>query len=379
VAGIKVQILTTAGSVENLGWLRRARSQGGADIAFVQGGLATPSGESDLTALASLFVEPLWVFYRGTVHLKRFSALAGKRIAVGQEGSGTRSLALRLLTDSGITPETATLLPLGGGTALGSLRAGTADAALVVAALEAPLISAFTGAAEVRLMTMDRVDAYTRIYPFLVKLTLPEGLLDLRFNRPPADVTMLATTANLVARSDLHPAFVALLLQAATAIHGPGTRVSKQGEFPTIRYVDFPLSREARRYFEYGAPLLQRYLPFWAAVWIDRLKVMLLPLVTLFIPLVRIMPPVYRWRIRRRIFRCYRMLQRIESCGMFAATEAEHSRCLDELAQLEQRILRIQVPLSFDAELYQLRLHLHFIHGRLLAVKPTARADARDA
>ena len=358
--GITVKILDTAGSIENLQLLRTRA----ADVAFVQGG-ASVDGDADLTAIGSLYFEPLWLFHRAGLVLDRLPALRGLRVAVGSEGSGTRDLVLQLLADNGIGDENTRLLALDGAAAAAALAAGESDAVFLVAAPTAPVVADLLARPEVTLASLERADAYARRYRFLSTLTLPEGAVDLARNIPPRPVRLLAPTAGLVSGPALHPALVDLLLLAAQRVHGPGGWFETVGQFPSADLSAYPLNAEARRFYDYGPPLLQRYLPFWAASLVDRLKVMLLPLLVLLLPLFKVMPPIYSWRMRARVYRWYRELEEIDS-GLADSSEAgAHKEIQARLAALENEVRRVEVPLSFAGQLYHLRQHIDLVRQRL--------------
>ncbi|HEY5701461.1 MAG TPA: C4-dicarboxylate ABC transporter substrate-binding protein, partial [Gammaproteobacteria bacterium] len=162
-----------------------------------------------------------------------------------------------------------------------------------------------------------------------------------------------------------HPALVDLLLQAAAEVHGEGGLFEHRNQFPSPEYVEFPLSPEAKRFYKSGPPFLQRYLPFWAATLVDRMLVMLLPLLALAIPLVRIMPPVFRWRIRSRIYRWYRELLEMDPALCEAADIDELKKYLARLDRLEAEVSRVEVPLSYADQLYHLRLHMELVREKL--------------
>jgi uncharacterized protein len=217
----------------------------------------------------------------------------------------------------------------------------------------------------IELMSFERAEAYTRIHRFLSSVTLPEGVIDLKSNIPDHDIILLASTTNLVIRKDLHPALIDLFLQAAGEIHGKGGIFETTDQFPSQKYLDFPLHKEARRFFKSGPPFLQRYLPFWAASLIDRLKVMLIPLITLLIPLFKIIPPSYRWRVRYRIFHWYRGLIAIDQEVGQIDTEKQYDALLSELKRIDKEVMQTNVPLSYAAELYSLRLHIAYVRDRI--------------
>ena len=376
--GIEVRLLNTAGSVDNMAQLGATEDGDNTsprvDIAFVQSGIGSPEESPGLVSLGSLYFEPLWIFARGQERPRRLTELAGKRLAVGAEGSGTRNVALQLLAANGIGDGQTTdteLLPLGGKAAAEALIAGDVDAAFFVTAHENPNLQQLFAAADVHLMTFERAAAYERRFRHLSKLPLPEGVLDLAANRPDETLHLLSPVATLVAREDFHPALVDLMLRAASRIHGASGLFQEPGQFPSPLYVDFPLSEEAERFYKSGLPFLRRVLPFWAATIVERLWVMILPILTLMIPLLRIAPPTYRWQIRRRIVRWYRDLIAIEEKLAAAARDDDrgaYENALAAVERLQDEVGRVSVPLAYTADLYQLRTHIDFVRRRFSAM-----------
>lgn len=360
--GIDLTVRPTAGSVENI----RLLEKGTVDIAFVQGGTGTGAGAgNELRSLASLYFEPLWVFVGANTQIGRLADLRGRRVAVGVEGSGTRAISLRLLADNGVRQDTATLLPLGGSEAAQALLRGRIDAAFLIVAPSADVVRELVGAAHVRLLSFERADAYVVRYRFLSRLTLPQGAVDLAADVPPVDTTLVAPAATLVVRKDFHPALSDLFLRVANAIHSEPGLFETAGEFPSRQYLEFPISDDARRYFQSGPPFLQRFMPFWAATLVDRLKIMLLPLITLIYPLFKAVPPAYRWRMRRRINRWYRDLDAAEHNLKPGMSDDEVERQLAELDRIEQNVRQLSVPLSYADSVYTLRLHIALLRDEL--------------
>ncbi len=274
-----MKVRSTKGSAENLDLLRNIKE--GVDSAFVQGGVGDPVSMPELSSLASLYFEPCWVFKGAQVPANRLSDLQGRRIVVGQEGSGTRALALLLLKENGIDEGNTSLFSWDSRKAERSLRSGEVDAAFFVASPMSSFVRRLIKAEGISLMGIERAEAYARVHPFLNKVILPEGVVDFRENIPGKDIPLLAASATLVIREDFHPALINLVLQAASEVHGRGGIFEGSYQFPSPTFVDFPIQKEALRYFKSGPPFLQKYLPFWAASLIDRLKVMLLPVLTL--------------------------------------------------------------------------------------------------
>ncbi len=370
--GIDVRLVETAGTVENLALLGE---EGGADLAFVQSGVASPGAEDDRVSVASLYFEPFWIFYRGEPG-DRLADLDGKRIAVGAEGSGTRALALRLLKDGGVTAETARLLPLSGDRAAEALEAGEVDAGLFVISPRAPLVTRLLGAEGVRLMSLRNAEALHRRHRYLSVLTLEEGVIDPSGPLPARDVRLLSPAATLVARGDFHPALTDLLLDVAGKVHGEGSWLSEPGAFPSPLYVDFPLADVSKDFFENGRRFLRRVLPFWAATLVNRLKVLLLPLLTLAFPLVKLVPPLYKWRIRARINKWYSTLQRLEAEVPPDERAERIEEVLKAIQRIEAEVAKVQVPASYGDNLYQLRFHTSIARQKLEALKEGGSVNA---
>jgi TRAP transporter TAXI family solute receptor len=369
-AGIELEVRTTAGSIENLELLKN----GSVDLAFVQGGTGPGMDTDTLTSLGSLYYEPLWIFYRGDQTLSRMGELQGKRIAIGEHGSGTHAIASLLLADNFIDTETGDVQSIGGATAVQALQQGQIDALFLVAAPAAPMVQQLLYAQEIQLMSFARASAYTRMHPFLSAVTLPEGVIDLQANIPPRDTVLLAATANLVTQENFHHALVSLLLQAARDTHNRGDLFARPGNFPNSKNLEFRLNDDARRYYRHGPPFLQRYLPFGVASLIDRLKVMLVPLLTLLLPLVKIMPPTYRWRVRKKIYRWYGELQELDNETHAQLGEQSMEDLLQTLDKLEEEVRKVSVPLSYADELYDLRMHIGLVRNRLADIRDQGTA-----
>ena len=367
---VSLELTSTSGSIENLALLADPAS--GIDVAFVQGGLGDPARQPGLVSLASLYYEPIWIFHRGPAASGRLSSLEGKRVATGREGSGTRAAALSLLAANGLTEPTTQLLPIGGTEAAEALKQGRVDAAIFVAGARSKVILDLLRTKDLGPISLERADAYAQANPSFSTVTLHEGVIDFAANLPSRDVRLLAPAATLVAREDLHPALVELLLRAAIRTHRAGGLFEAPGAFPATRLLDFPLSEEAGRYLDRGPSFLNRVLPFWAANFVERMVVLLIPLITLMLPLIRFLPPVYRWRIRARIYRWYKQLRTVDAATNVMLPGSEQVRLLDELSRIEEEVKQVSVPLSFAEPLYHLRMHIELLRGKL---RGTAQAD----
>lgn len=361
---IHVELRTSTGSVDNL--KRLLDPDSGVDVALIQGGVAPPADlEHGLVSLAALYYEPLWIFYRSDIPLTRLAQLDGKRIAAGPEGSGTRMLVGNILKASGALKSRTPLLPLSGPPAADALIAGRLDAVLLVAGPDAPYVLKLLKTPGIRLMNLSHAEALARHFNYLSTVTLPRGMIDIADDIPSSNVRMVATTAMLVAREDFHPALVGVLLQAATRVHGGAGIFRRAGEFPAVREGDFPVSENAERYFKSGPPFLQRYMPFWVANLIERLLVLLVPLIAVLIPVMRIMPAFYDWRVKRKVFRWYRELKAVEIEARLHSDKRDTTELLARLDEIEDGVDATKVPLTYWDYVYTLRGHIGMVRARL--------------
>lgn len=365
--GIEVELRPSTGAVENL---LRLKTDDSVDIGFIQGGIANEPESEDLATLGSMYLEPVWVFYRGKTQFDRLDQLKGLKIAVGQPGSGAQLFALQLLAANGVATDDPRLVTVGGMTAVDALKRGDVDAFFVVGAPQAPVVDALLHTDGISLLNFAQADGYVRHFPHLLKITLPRGAIDIRGDQPPRDIQLLAATANLVVKADIHPAIVTLLLKHAREIHSAPGLLQAANAFPTPQDHALPLHTMARRFYDSGPPLLQRYLPFWLAVLIDRLFIMILPLIAVVIPLSKVLPAAYNWRMRSRVYRWYGELKFLEAevdASDDTGNDAQHiSAFIARLDRIEQRATHRKLPLAFSNELYTLREHIALVRRRLL-------------
>jgi len=367
--GIQVRLKPSQGAAENL----RLLQDGEADIGFVQGGSGVAADDSELESLGSLFVEPVWLFYREQaarkVHrqgtLTALADLQGLRLNVGSEGSGVPRLMQRLFEANRIAPARLQLSQLEQTPAVMALLDGHLDALVLASAPESLMVQMLLQTPGVRLMDFSQSEAYARRLPFLTPVTLPRGVVDLAADVPPQDVRLIATTTTLLATPEVHPALLQLFAQAALRLHGQAGWFNRAREFPQIGQTEYPLAQEAERAIRSGVPLLQRYLPFTLANLLERMWLALGVIIALLLPLSRIVPPLYEFRIRSRVFRWYGQLRQIEE--RLRAGEGTRAELQQELDALEARVGRIRVPLSYADELYALRNNIELVRRKLQA------------
>lgn len=373
--GLEVTLRNSKGSSENLALLTSTDEF--ISIALVQSGLST-DGHAELQSLGSLFFEPLWIFTRRDLALASWRELRGRRIAVGAEGSGTLPLSLQVLEATGLSPHVTTAR-IGGEEAATALREGRIDAACFVGSPQGALIQQLIHDPELRFHGLHREQAFQTAFPDLATLTVGEGQLDLANNIPPEDRIMLAGVVSLVVNDRFHPGFAPAVLEAARKLLSKGATLEKPGQFPAARPTDFPLLAEAAHYHRHGPPFLMRFLPFWAATVAFRVFILTIPLLAVLIPLLRIAPPLYQWRTRRRIFRWYSNLRAIDQHLTSGMDPNTIDRELEQLHQLQDEILKVEVPLSYSDELYSLHLHVEWVIQRVKREKELAGATASSA
>jgi TRAP-type uncharacterized transport system substrate-binding protein len=373
--GITVELRPTQGAADNLALLRDPAS--GVHIAFVQGG-SDPGGDAttrddeagvELVSLGSLFHEPVWLFYRessaqrltGAPVITSLTQLTGWKLNIGAPGSGVPPLMQLLLDANKIEPDAIQLSRQPTTPAVVDLLEDRIDALVLASAPESPMVQMLLQTPGIRLLDFAQSEAYARRFPFMSPVLLPRGVIDLARDQPPADVRLVAPTATLVARDSLHPALAQLFVQAAVLVHGNAGWFQRKGEFPNTAHNERPIAPEALRIYRNGVPWLQRYLPFWLANLADRMWVVLLAIGAVLIPLTRIVPPLYEFRIRSRVFRWYGQLRAVEQ----ARDRRPRDELLAELDEIDQRVSQVIVPLSYADELYALRSHIQAVRQRL--------------
>jgi len=362
--GVKVEVVESQGSLENLRRLIDPKSD--IDVAFVQGGLHEGVDLAGLVSLGTMFPLPLLVFERMPESADRLTDLKGKRLAIGPEGSGTRALALTLLKDSKMEGAV-TLSPAAGEEAARLMAAGEIDAAFLMGdSATNETMQKLRAVPGVHIMDFRQADAYARVYEYLDKLTLPEGAMDFAENHPGHTLHLVSAPAELIARSDLHPALSDVLIAAAKEIHGASGMFRDAGEYPKAIEHEIPMSEDAERYYKSGGQFLYKRLPFWLASLIDRVLVVLLPLLVVVVPATRVAPQLYRWRVRSRIYRWYGALMAIDREVMASERTPEMQvRIGKRLDEIEQAVNDLKTPPSFADQLYVLREHVGLVRGRL--------------
>lgn len=355
---VKVTLINTAGSVENLDLVKNSK----VDIAFMQNGIIGDETYGNIQSLASIYYEPLWVFYKNEkFKMDYIIELTSKKISIDKEGSGTKNLADKILEVNGITKENSTILNYEPMKAKDELLKGNIDAMFFVSSHNSPIVKELLANPNINVLSFKRAKAYSRKYSFLEALTLYEGTLDLYKNLPYEDVNLLSTTATLIVNKDLNDELIRIFLKKVKEVHNKKDLFAKPNQFPNVNNMKLELNEEAHRYYTYGDTWLEKIFPFWIASNIDRLKILLIPLLTLLFPLSKGLFPLYRWSIRSKIYRWYEQIKEYD-LQFDKIKDDELNDYIKKLEELMHEIkIETKVPLSFMNEYYDLIMHLELI------------------
>ncbi|ANJ00052.1 C4-dicarboxylate ABC transporter substrate-binding protein [Polynucleobacter wuianus] len=369
--GVNLEVKATGGTIDNLALLNDPKS--GVKFAMIQGGVADVTKYPNLVSIAGMFYEPVWVWYREPAFksesgkLSVLGQLKGKRVAIGNEGSGTLALSTALLKMSGIAENEIHTERLKPDEALAKLNSGDLDAAFIVAAAEAPVLEKFYKIPGIRLMSFDQADAYTRNMPYLSKVNVPRGLLSIEHDLPRQDIQVIAPTATLVTQDNVSPAMISLLLSASYDILKSYSRLQKPGEFPSSIGMDFPLHVDAEIYLKDGPSFLHRHLPFWTAVWVGRFVKIVIPLLVIFIPLFTYIPSAKNFLLRLKLAQVYTELRELDKNAFNPVLKEKN---LKDLEAIERRVNNIKVSMMDSKELYDLKGHVGDVRARLKHLYP---------
>lgn len=362
--GVELEVVATRGVHENLARLQDPK--GDIDLALVEGGTTSAEQSPGLVSLGTLYYRPVWIFYRGRIPRPGEAWASTLRIALGPEGGDSTSVSRRLFLESGAAPGQFRYLERPA--AADSLVAGTIDIAAIVAPWESPVVQRLLRADSIHLEPFERAAARVALHPALIRLTLPEGVVDLAHNIPSQDVPLVATKMSMAAHRALHPALQYLLLDALAEVHGGGGMFEKVGEFPAAEAGDLPLSKAAASHHKSGAPFLQRHLPFWVAAVLTQIALLLIPILGIAYPVLRGAPALYATLMQHRVSRVYGHLKLLE-LEMAEGKVKDPAAVIAELDALDARARRLQASIAYVSMVYTLRAHIQFIRDRLLRAR----------
>jgi TRAP-type uncharacterized transport system substrate-binding protein len=362
---VELELRETAGAVENLRLLQDPNA--GVQIAFVTGGLSDAKHAPGVLSLGTVYDQPFWIFYSAKQQLDQLWQLKGKRIAVGPVGSATRYMAEQVLGKGGVNSETGALLTFAGSAAGKALKDGEVDAVWIIGVPEATAVQSFLRNPNVRPMNFPMADAFTRVFPDLARMTLPQGTVDIERVIPSSDVQLIGTKAKVLIRSDLHPEIVQLLLRTMKEVHGGSDLFHRSGEYPNGSDSEYPVAATAIEFYKNGPSFLQRHLPLWLSVHVQRAIAVLLTGVAIGLPLLHFVPQTYNWMTRRRLFYWYAELRALETSCRAATSYKQLVQKLAEIEHIEDSLDKIHFPLTFADQVYNLRGHIDIVRQKIAA------------
>jgi TRAP-type uncharacterized transport system substrate-binding protein len=350
----------TDGPLDNLRLIKDQSS--GVDVAFLFGGLTNSEQSPGLISLGRIAFAPIWIFYRGTETLERLTQLKGKRIAVP---AATRVVIDPILAAHGVNPDNTTMLPLASPAAAKALKDGEADVFVLIIELNAPLVQALLRDPTVRLMSVTQAEALTRVYPFLTRLVLPQGVIDFERNIPANDVSLIADTQAVLVRKTLHPELVYLLAQTLSQEHSGAGIFQRAGDFPTVTDPEFSIAQNALDFYKSGPSFLDRFLPFWITNYAKRVIALLATVIVIVLPLFSYAPKLYRWLVEYRLGSMYRRLRAIEASLQKSVSPSEVGALEAELENVDREIHLLGVPMQHSALFFSLKSHVDDVRAHL--------------
>jgi TRAP-type uncharacterized transport system substrate-binding protein len=365
---IKVELRPTDGARENLRLLNDPNS--GIQIGFMQGGVSNSRLAPELMSLGRIDHQIFWLFSMGDT-LTDLSQLKGKRIGLGAEGSGDRAVCEKILAVAGITYDNTTLVTVTPETVLNNLDVGAIDAVFRNFSPESPVLDTLLRDSRYHLMNFTEAEALTRIFPYLVRLALPRGAVDLQRKLPTTDTALVATTNVLLVRKGVHPAIVDVLALAISQAHGTPGLFQKVGEFPTETDPEYPMSQGARDFYKNGPSFLNWYLPFWMTNYAQRVIAVLVAVIAIVVPIFNYVPKLFLWFIHDRVRRLYRRLRIVDNALLSAPNAFEIKALQTEL----ESIIRAAniVPMRSSELFFELKSHIDHTRSNLASAEARSR------
>jgi len=366
---IKVDLRLTDGAKENLRLLNDANS--GIQIGFMQGGISNSRLAPDLISLGRLDHQIFWLFYPTGETITDLTQFRGKRIGLGAEGSGDRTVCEKILAVAGITYDNTTLVTVPSEHVINNLDSGGIDAVFRTFSPDSPILHTLLRGPQYRLMNFSEAEALTRIFPYLVRLVLPRGAIDLQRKLPTADTTLVATTNVLMVRKGVHPAIVDLLAIAISQAHSSPGLFHKVGEFPTETDPEYPMSQGARDFYKNGPSFLNWYLPFWMTNYAQRVIAVLVAVIAIVVPVFNYVPKLFLWFIHDRVRRLYRRLRIVDN-ALLAGVGASEMKALQTELESIVRAANI-VPMRSSELFFELKSHIDRTRGNFASAEARSR------
>ena len=368
--GITLQLVPTRGAQENADLVNDPNSA--VDVAFVQSGLIDPAKADRIETLGSVGYEPIWLFYRGNDldgSLQKLTDFRGRKIAIGEKGSGTYAEAMHIFSLNDLDKDP-NLITIPTAEAVDAIERGEIDAIFLIQGVQSGNIKRLLANPDLHLANFVRADAYAQNLPYLERLTIPMGGLDLKRNLPAENIEMIATTTELIIKDRVHPGIQMLLMQAAHDINGKENFFTKRGQFPAFFGSGLPESHQATLYYEKGLPFLMSYLPFWLAEFIHRTIFLLLPMMVIAFPVITYLPEFWEKRMRDRINKIYARLEKLEQDIANSINNDQQAAYLARLDEIEHLAFKLKHSKAHSLEYYTLRGHIDYVRSCLQGSKP---------
>ena len=357
--GIRMEILETGGAVENARLLREGKAEAG----FLQGGVPGPE---TIESLGAVFFEPIMLFARADADVPSNPALwSGLTIAAGGEGSGTRAVMVKFARAAQIPPGANRYVSIGQKAAAEALAAGEVDLAFFIAPIEAQYLTRLLRSPEHKVVRIDYVEAISARLAQSQVVHLPPGGVTMTPAIPAERIGALAMVAQLVALDTLHPSLVDRLVEAARTIHSHRDIITADRQFPSMTDVTTRQNSYAHKLLRDGTSPLSDYLPYWVVAQINRFVILLVPVVVLLLPMLRIVPRLYAWRMRRRIYRYYKDIKAIDAKVRDQDDLAVLEGLDGELAAIDRKLADLPLPLPYSENSYTARLHIDLVRKRI--------------
>ncbi len=365
--GISLEVRETKGSEENLILISAKNSD--VDLALMQSGTGSAKNHPELESLESLFYEPLWVAFNPSSFStlerepKSIVDLNHKKVSIATQGSGSYQLNQAVLRINGLDPEQSNFVQLNNDDAFTALKAGQIDAMMLVLAPESALAQKMFSDQSIGLMSIEQAYGYPGRLSYIKPIAIKPGVLNIASDIPHTQKMTIAPVAELVAKKDLNPATIYLLMSISKKYFSKPGILNAENEFPSNAGLSFSLNEDADNYLKSGPSFLFQYLPFWVAVWVERMLKLSLPLVALLIPLFNVIPSLTDYRKKLKFANIYRDLKMIEQ-GM--SDHQDHEKLSKQLGDIDQRARELKVSDFHTKDIYDLRMHIESVKNRLM-------------
>ena len=289
--------------------------------------------------------------------------LAKKRVSIGIQGSGSYQLNQAVLNANGLDSNNQNFVKLNNDEAYAALKLGEIDAAMIVLSPNAALAQKFFNDEDLGLMSIDQAYGYPGRLNYVKPILIHPGVLNIAKVVPVRQKMTISPVAELIAKKDLNPATVYLLMSISKKYFSKPGILNVENEFPSSAGVSFALNEDAENYLKSGPSFLFQYLPFWVAVWVERLIKLIVPLLALLIPLFNLIPSLTDYRKKLKFANIYRDLKMIEQA---MDDHQDQKRLSIQLNDIDRRAKVLKVSDFHTKDIFELRLHIESVKNRLI-------------